>query len=114
MTTIRRYAAVLLMSVALIAGVAGTAQAQDAPDYTAQCNELAGMQVQLDAQVAEFEASIEASRVQIDALDAVLGPDFDAMLDSYRAYLDASEATFMARVSSAQAMIDAGLTAYNC
>ena len=113
MKTIRRFLVVAAVAASLLVG-AGSAVAQDDPDFTAQCASLEQSQVQLDAQVAQFNASIAQARAQIDAYDAVLGPAYDVIFANARAYYATAEVSFNTQVALAQAQIDAGNAIYGC
>lgn len=111
--SIRKALAISGLSVALLLG-AGSASAQDDPDYTAFCTSLNEQGTALDAQVAQFDASIAASLAQVDALDAQLPAAYDAVLNSYRAYITTSSVSYHTQVAVAEAQIEAGLALYGC
>jgi len=113
MKSVRRILVVTALAASLLVG-AGSAVAQDAPDYSAFCASLEQSQVQLDAQVAQFNASIAQARAQIDAYDAVLGPEYDVIFANARAYYATAEVSFDTQVALAQAQIDAGNALYGC
>jgi len=113
MGPIRRLLVVAALAASVLVG-AGSAAAQDAPDFSAQCDAYAQWQTGLDAQVAQFDASIAQQRAQIDAYDAVLGPAYDLILANYRAQLNAAEVTFDTQVALAQTQINAGNALFGC
>lgn len=92
---IRKTIAGIAASVLLLTG-AGSAVAQyDEP--APECAVIA-------AQAAQYDAAFADARAQLAALDAALGPEFDAVIASYAAYLDGAEATLAAQVAAAEAL----------
>lgn len=85
-----------LVAAALLLTGSGTALAQET-DFPEQC-------AAIDAQAAQFNAAISAQRAQINALDAQLGPAYDATFAAYRAYLNNAELTFHAQVAAAEVL----------
>lgn len=111
---LRKLLAVAALSLAILFGVGVSTDAAASPDYTAFCASLEQSQAQLDTQVADFDASVAAQQAQINAYDAVLGPEYDAVLASYRAALVNGSVAYHAQAALAQSQINMGLALYGC